>query len=415
MTTGSTPTRTNRYLQQLWPIYFGYLISQLGNWMFRAGVVYDIYDKQGGSTSTLGWTIILVYVPILIGGKILSPLADRFSSRKVLIGIDLLRALLLVPLLFEADFSKFSTVLIALAIIAGLSFTSPLFTSAQSAYIRRTIAPERVGNALAVISNIDWISNLFGTIFGALLLLWIHVTEIVWIDLITFLLSIGTLTLFLQKDSWQQPQQTNALENKKTSSSGVPNGWMVLTAIFFLNLGAGVINLYPNIMAHDIYDSGSVGLSYIYLGNGIGGFLGALAVIQVKKRLSPMRMIMISSALIALSLFGMSQYAGIVFSSIMGASMLFFGQIFGVGVHTYLLTTAPPSQAGKTTGLFMFATFGGVAGNALAFTQLQSAFSPSLFSQFLIGCAVAAILPIFFLIGYENRRTKLSSTTTTSA
>lgn len=397
---------SNKFTAQLLPLYFAYLISQLGNWMFRAGVVYEIYDKQGGSSSLLGWTVMLVYIPILLGGKWLAPYADQSSARKILIGLDLFRSILLLPLVLYADLSELNHVFLALVVIVFLSASTPLFSAAQSAYIRRTVDKERVASTMAIISNIDWFTILSGTIFGSLLLLAFDFQSIVMIDIITFLVSLVIIGIFLKPDVKPASTVEQSGHGEETRSHQTKVG-LVLLAIFLLNLGAGVINLYPNIVARNVYHTEEIGLSYVYLGNGIGGFLGAMLVLQIRKRMKPILMISTASLFIAISLYGMSIFSGMTLSVVSSSTMLLFGQIFGVGVHSYLLTVFPVNQAGRITGLFMFATFSGVAGNALLFSGLQSNFDIQSFSRFLIFCAVSALFSLLFLLIYEfrNRRT----------
>ncbi|MGG1073805.1 MFS transporter [Priestia megaterium] len=400
----------NTVFRKLWPIYLAYLLSQFGNWAFRTGVVYAIYDQQNGSNTVLGWTIVLVYVPILIGGKLLSPLADRFNSRNMLIFIDCIRALLLVPILFLPALESSFSVTICLIIVTLLSFFTPVFSSAQSVYIRKTVDEENITPSLAIISNLDWFSTLVGTMCGPLLLMYFDFKNIVIVDLLTFIASLLIFIFLLQKRSEQKE------EEKKNDKEEAQRPWrgekldkmtnLTILAIFFLNLGAGVINVYPNLVARNIYGVGEVGLSYIYLANGIGGFLGAFMIARLRKKFKLINIVTFSSILIACSLMGMSILNNFYLSIITSSLMLLFGQFFGVGVHSYLLKNNPASQAGRITGLFMYATFSGVALNAILFATLLSQAQVQTVSIFLIFCAVSSFISMVLLFMYKVRLSK---------
>jgi predicted MFS family arabinose efflux permease len=390
-----------------WPLFISFGISQLGNWMFRAGAVYEIFDKQGGEGALLGWTILCVYVPILAGGKWLSPLADKFNSVTILVMLDILRSLLLVPIIIWSDMSKGSNVALVFVVIICLSLSTPLFSSAQSSYIRKTFHSDQVASAISIISNIGWATNILGTMFGALLLFAFSFRSIIIIDIFTFLGSLVIMIIYIQKTLQSKHFNNSTTATEDQPSSG-KTAWLLLISIFFLNLGAGVINLYPNVLAREVYHIDQFGLGYFYLGNGIGGFIGAFVVPKLRKRIIADIPVMVFSALlIAIFLFGMSLFYNTTLSVFTSSLMLLFGQIFGVVAHSYLLTTHPVQKAGKTSGLFMFSTFLGVAVNAVLFSVFFSKVTLANFSLFLKFCSAAGFISFLLLAIYEiNKRKK---------
>lgn len=392
----------NTVIAKLWPIYCAYLFSQFGNWAFRAGFVYAVYDQQNGSNSVLGWTIVIVYVPILLGGRFISPLADRFNSRKMLILIDLSRVVLLIPMLFITSFDSTQGVVFGLIVVALLSLFTPVFSSAQSVYIRKKVEEEQLTSSLAIISNLDWFSTLVGTICGPLLLMYFAFRNIVIIDMLTFIVAIVLFICFLDrneehnrlvgnKNDKEQIQSVDEVDHKNHMK-------LAILAIFFLNLGAGVINLYPNVIARNIYSVGEVGLSYIYIANGIAGFIGALLIAQFRKRFKLIHIVTFSSILIGLSLMGMSLMTNFTVSIVTSSLMLLFGQLFGVGIHSYLLKNVPAHQAGRMTGMFMYATFSGVALNAILFATLLSQAAKHMITIFILFCAGSAGISAILLL-----------------
>ncbi|MEC3196188.1 MFS transporter [Bacillus cereus] len=401
----------NLVIKKLWPIYLAYLISQFGNWAFRAGFVYALYDQQNGSNTVLGWTIVLVYVPILLGGRLLSPLADRFNSRKLLIGIDMSRIVLLAPLLFWSDFNNSIDVIIGLAAITLLSLFTPVFASAQSVYIRRTVDKEHITAALAVVSNIDWFSTLVGTICGPILLMYFDFQKITILDLITFVVSIIIFILLLNNEKAEIGSSNSEKIADESSVFEKKSLFLPIASIFFLNLGAGVINLYPNIIARNIYGVGEIGLSYIYLANGLGGLLGAILIQRLRKKFQLINIVFTASILIGFSLIGMSLLSNFVVSIICSSLMLLFGQLFGVGIHSYLLTNNSVEHAGRITGLFMYATFSGVALNAILFATMISDANLGIMYGFLIFCAIVAFVSTILLLNYLYKLKKESKVT----
>ncbi|MEC0226519.1 MFS transporter [Paenibacillus alba] len=404
-TKASAPSSsTLEVLRSLWPLYLAYALSQLGNWMFRAGAVYEIFDKQGGAGSLLGWTIMCVYVPIMIGGKWLAPLSDRFRSVPLLIVLDIICSLLLIPLLIWADMGDSSQVIIALGVIIGLSFLNPLFTAAQSSMFRR-LKTQQVVPAMSLLSNITWATHIVGTMFGSLLLILLSFRIIVLIDIFSFVLSFGILALWLRPqvpsiagDALKEP------ESSPPSLSAVKVKWILLVSVFFLNLGAGVINLFPAAAARSIYHMDQAGLSLFYLVNGISAFAGTMLIGRLRKKIADFQLLAASSLLIAVSLFAMSWFPSLSFSIVASSSMLLFGQIFGVVAHSFLLTSHRPEQAGRTSGLFMSCTFLGVAVNAALFALFFKTVQTEPFSLFMQACGGFSLISFIIITVHELKK-----------
>lgn len=389
----------------LWPIFFAYLISQFGNWAFRAGFVYALYDKSGGSNSVLGWTIVLVYVPILLSARFLAPLSDRFNSKLTLISVNLARIILLVPILYISDLSSNYTVILSLILIGVLSLGTPIFAASQSVYIKKNVEERNVTPALAIIANIEWFSTIFGTICGPLILLYLNVSNVITINIATLFLSIIMFLIFLKKEEYYKFDKENK-QNVVNFRVEFKKYKYILIAIFFLNLGAGVINLYPNFISRDIYSVGEIGLSYVYLANGIGGLLGALIIVQVRKKFDLVNIALVAGLLITVSLFTMSILTNFYLSLISSSFMLLFGQLFGVGIHAFLLKKTNINFAGKVTGLFQYATFSGVALNAVIYATLLSNANNQAVFWFMIFCSICALLASLLLALFIKKSIK---------
>lgn len=140
-----------------------YAVSQFGNWLFRTGVVYYAYNQNHGSNALLTTAIVLVYLPILFGSRLLAPLADRRDTRRTLIGLDVLRAVVLAVLLAVVWGGPGFTSAATIGVMAFLSLLTPFFTASQTAYLRRVLPGERIPSALAAVSKVEWTTFILGT------------------------------------------------------------------------------------------------------------------------------------------------------------------------------------------------------------------------------------------------------------
>src|SRR5262249_29678813 len=165
-----------------------------------------------------------------------------------------------------------------------------------------------------------------GTAVGALLLLSAGMRTVVVADILTFIASLAMLARFLPRapDLAPAPLRPRGGRTRRRLATGVRP---VIAAIFLLNLGAGLINLYPNVVSREFAGAGDPGLSSFYLFNGCGGLLGALVAVRLGTRVSATRLMQAATGLVAIALLGMTQLDSAFLPLVMSSAMLFFGQL----------------------------------------------------------------------------------------
>lgn len=174
-------------------LYVAYLISQVGNWAFRIGILVGLLQSNA---SAIGIGVAVIFAPIILGSLFLSPLADRSDRLLLMIGIDLLRAAAMVPLLFGGAIDSILTYVI----IAVLSLSQPVFMSAQVSFLRSVTPPEGMVTVLRNISNIDWTTYVIGMTIGALLIAHLSITEILLLNAVTFIVSAAILAFLKNRN-----------------------------------------------------------------------------------------------------------------------------------------------------------------------------------------------------------------------
>lgn len=373
-----------------------YGLSQLGNWLFRTGVVFFAYNQNNGSTAVLTTAIVLVYLPILFGSRLLAPLADRLDTRRTLIGLDALRAVLLAVLLVVVWIGVGSTSAATIGVMALLSVLTPFFTASQTAYLRRVLPAERIPGALASVSRIDWSTFVLGTAAAPLLLQISDLPMLIMLDIVTFVLS-GLLLLRLMP----APEPAGGPGGGQTRSwsprLAVSSKWL-LVSVFALNAGAGLINVYPNVVARDFLGGGAGWLSAINLANGIGGVIGATLAGRLRER-GGLRAGMLAAVVVAVSLAGMTFVTTAWIAILASSLMLLAGQVFAVTFQSRILADEPVAVAGRVSGLFTLCTFAGVTASMLLFIGFTG--SETLrgsFTALLVLASVVALLSA--LVGF---------------
>lgn len=372
-------------------LYFAYFISQIGSWAFRIGVLVGLLQS---STNAVGIGVAVIFAPIILGSLFLSPLVDRSDRLTIMIGIDLLRAAAMVPILLGGAIDSIITYII----LVIMSISQPVFMSAQVSFLRSITPPEDMVTALRNISNIDWTTYILGMTAGALMIAHVSITGILILNAITFILSAGLIAFVKTK---KLPFNEMAITNIKSGTlSDLKPLYASFLSVFMLNLGAGIINVYPAVRSTINHITNQSNLSTIIIINGIFGLIGALSVKSIYERVGALRAMVASAALVTFSLFVMTFDINI-FLTVAGSSiMLGAGQVFAVSAQTHMVSSVSKDRAGKLSGIFQCCTYGGIALNGVLFSVLSKAENFNLIVAF---CAISAFAA-FCIAGKETAR-----------
>lgn len=173
-------------------IYFSLLVNWVGDYLSRAAVTVLVY-QQSQSVLLSAAAFAVTFLPWIIGGTVLSALADRYPYRRVLITSDLCRmvliGLLLVPGLPVA-------VLLLLLFLAGLG--APPTQAARSALLPQVVGRQQLPTAIAANATTTQAAQVTGYLAGATLATALSPQVALGIDVLTFALSAALLTVGLR-------------------------------------------------------------------------------------------------------------------------------------------------------------------------------------------------------------------------
>jgi MFS family permease len=163
--------------------------SMAGDQLARVALSVLVFERTSSSILT-ALTYALTFLPALIGGALLSGLADRLSRRRVMVGADLSRAVLLALMALPDTPIWLVCTLLVFAVLVG----SP-FTAAESALLPEILAGETfvVGTGLRTITN--QLAQLAGFAFGGLAVAAIGARSGLALDAVTFALSALLITV----------------------------------------------------------------------------------------------------------------------------------------------------------------------------------------------------------------------------
>ncbi|MGY4199038.1 MFS transporter [Bradyrhizobium sp. USDA 4520] len=341
-------------------IYLSHLIIQIGGWAFRIGILIGLL-QSGMSAAGLG--IAVTFAPIMLGSLVLSPLVDRGDPISAMMIVNAVRISALLAI-FGSDGADSFLSYVAMAV---LSLVQPVYLSAEIAFFRRITSEDGMIAVLRNIANIDWLTYLLGMFAGAMLSDQLHLPGV-----LAFNISAIMLSLVVLLGIKQQFRRTPAVLEARPSGTVLDLAplYPAFLAVFLLNLGAGIINVYPAIHATaDAVLDKSVLLT-IVMANGVLALLGALAVKPIYDLLGALPTIAGAAMLLAACLALMSLDAGLPVVIASSSAMLGFGQIFAAAAHAHMVSSVAPDRAGRLSGLFQCCTYSGIAGNGIALSLL---------------------------------------------
>jgi MFS family permease len=157
--------------------------SYLGDQLARVALSVLVYDRTHSGLIT-SVVYALTYLPALLGGILLGGLADRFARREVLVGSDLVRALLVASMALPSMPTLLIAVLLGLSVLAG-----GLFNTTESALVADILTGEVFASGTALRSVTGQVAQLAGFAVGGACVAVFGTRTALLIDAVTFVIS----------------------------------------------------------------------------------------------------------------------------------------------------------------------------------------------------------------------------------
>lgn len=170
-------------------LWLAELLSVIGDQLARVAVSILVLERTNSAGLT-ALTYALTYLPDIVGGPLLSGLADRFPRRRVMIVADLLRVLLVGGMALPGMPLPVVAVLLVLARLCN----SP-FAAAQAATLPTVLTGDRyvIGQTVRQVTNQS--AQLIGFAVGGGLVAAIGTSQALAVDAVTFALSALLITI----------------------------------------------------------------------------------------------------------------------------------------------------------------------------------------------------------------------------
>lgn len=262
-------------------VWLGQIISVLATNMSAFALTIWVFQKTGSATA-LGLMQVFFITPLLVISPFAGVLVDRHNRKLMMMMSDLLAGLATISILVLQAFGILEVWhLYAAAIFQGLgnAFQWP----AYSAAISTMVSKEQYGRANGMMSLIDMGPGVLAPMLAGALLPIIHLTGILSLDVVTFVLAILVL-LFVHIP--QPPRTAEGAQGQGSIFKEAVFGFRYIFArpsllglqlvFFFGNLCAGIAHtvLAPMVLLRTGNDSVSLGL--VQSAGAIGGVVGGV-------------------------------------------------------------------------------------------------------------------------------------------
>jgi MFS transporter, DHA3 family, macrolide efflux protein len=353
----TTNTSVQRGTRTFYTLAVAQTVSQIGSNMSFLGVGIYVYHQTGQATP-LALLSLFLLLPIMIASGVAGVLADRYDRRTLMIIGDTGAALASLALVISVSSGNFQLWHVyAAALWQGLFST--LQRPAFEASVSQLVPEAQRQSANAVLQVGKPASLLISSALTGLLYVAVGVVGIFLIDLISFLVAVGT-TLVVRIPA--PPRTENATSMRpsmaKEWGAGLHFLWsrrplfvmVVLAAVFSFLISSAYALTTPYVLART---ESEVALGIITAIMSIGGLVGAIVIGAwggFKRRINTIMIGMIL-VLIATIAFGTNQ------SPIVMGAALFIAMLGVAATNTTLMTLlqskVPGDMQGRVFAIFM--------------------------------------------------------------
>jgi MFS family permease len=170
-------------------VYLSLLVNWVGDYLARAAITVLVY-QQSKSVLLSAAAFAVSFLPWIIGGTLLSALAERYPYRRVLITADLFRMVLIALLLIPH---------LPVAALLGLLFLASLGTpptqATRSALLPLLVGRDRLPIAIATNATTGQAAQVVGYLAGAALATAVNPQVALAVDVVTFAVSAALVWL----------------------------------------------------------------------------------------------------------------------------------------------------------------------------------------------------------------------------
>ncbi|SER74029.1 MFS transporter [Lentzea albida] len=172
-------------------LFVAHVVSVAGDQFARVALTVHVYDRTASAGLT-ALTYALTFLPDLLGGPLLSGLADRFARRGVMVAADLVRAALLLVMAVPG-----LPLWVLAALLVAVQLAGAPHGAARAAVLPTILPDERYPLAQAALNTVTQLAQVAGFLGGGVLVAALGPSPVLVADAATFAVSALLVGVFL--------------------------------------------------------------------------------------------------------------------------------------------------------------------------------------------------------------------------
>ncbi len=358
--------------------FAGALLSNVGSWMQVMALGWVVYELTS-STAALGFVQAASGLPVTALSLFAGALSDRLDRRRLLIWTQalLMTQAFAFGCLYQTGHLTMAAIY-ALSLAGGVlqALMSPAWQAMTPDLVPRT----SLMNAIALNSAQFNAARLLGPMVGGVIFATLGVTEVFYINAVSFLAVIWALGVIRPRQALRRADGESArsilLGGVRYARENPRVAWLLASAAVLTTFGMPFAALLPA-LARDILGLRETGYSALMSANGFGALASALVVASLSRVIERERIIrtgylIMGAALLALAATRSPVVAGSLLVLI-GASFLAIVS----GINTSLQLSTPSEIRGRVMSLFVLAFMGMMPIGAAIFGTLGNWIGPA--------------------------------------
>jgi MFS family permease len=335
-----------------WRLWFVGFVLFAVRWLEMLAVAVFVYERTGSAFLVAVVTMLRV-VPMGLFGAFIGAAADRLDRRRALIGVVMLMLTTSAVLALLAAAGRLEVWHLAVASLLngiGWAMDNPV----RRVMVGEVVGPERMGAAMSMDVGTNNASRMLGPTAGGLLLASVGIEGAFALGAALYLAALGASLALRYRQEGLAGAPGSTLKRIAEGLTLVRRdrrllGTLVVTVVFNI-FGWPFTSMVP-VVAHDNLGLGAEGIGVIASMEGVGAFLGAVAIATAARPAGYWRIFIggVVAYFVTLTLFALAP------SPALAAGALVLNGIGGAGFSvmqaTLVYLAAPPEMRGRLFGV----------------------------------------------------------------
>ena len=389
------------------PLFGTFLLSTAGDELARVALTLLVYARTS-SPLLAAATFAIGHLPWLLGGTVLSTLADRLPRHRVLIATDAARAVLVAGMAIPG-----TPLPVLLALLFLVALCAPPFESARSALMADVLEGDRYAVATSLTNISLQLAQVVGFLLAGALVAWLNPSAALLIDAATFAVSAVWLWARLKRRPAPVVEAGHARRSLwQDTAEGlrfIGGSRRLLAIVGVLWLGTMFAYASEGVAAPLVGElgQGTTAVGLLLAANPLGVTIGGLVVARL---VSPHRRERLVPPLVVLSLLPVLA-AGVV-AAVVGPGLVAFATVVallfvsGLGaawlipLNVAFVQAVPSAYRGRAFGVAVSGLYGVQGIGALAAGLAAEGVDPSIVVAVSGGLGLIAVAPA--LLAYRR-------------